>query len=120
MVADKFAPDEADLDATLKAIRDAYLARLPERLNAIDESLQQYEAQPGSATHFETLLRHMHSLAGSAGTFGLAELGMRATEIELMLNAYGKSDAPGADDFAPIAAETRALLRLAAAERNPH
>lgn len=108
-MADNQIPDHADLDATLRAIQDAYLARLPERLQSIDDSLRQCEQQPGVRTQYDTLLRHLHTLAGSAGTFGLAEMGYRATDIEMALNAFLKEGA-GTGGFAPIAAQTREFL----------
>jgi diguanylate cyclase (GGDEF)-like protein len=103
----------ADLDATLKAIEEAYLARLPERLKAIGDRLQQCLEQPGAEAPREELARHLHTLAGSAGTFGLRELSMRATDLEIALNDFMKDGGADADRFARIAADTRAFLALA-------
>lgn len=102
-----------DIDAALLAIAEAYRARLPERLQAIADSLAQCEAQPGTAAHGDTLVRHIHMLAGSAGTFGLTELGTRATELEIALNDFLASGSFTQDGFAPIAADIRAFLAWA-------
>lgn len=114
-MVDEYTSNDADLDATLRAIQEAYLARLPERLQAIDDSLRQCEAQPGSEAHCETLLRHVHSLSGSAGTFGLPALGLRATELEMALLDFARDGAKTTERFAPIAAKTRELLLHATA-----
>lgn len=107
---DKPTSNEIDLDATLRAIEEAYLAKLPERLQAIADSLRNCVEQPGSQAHYEALVRHLHTLAGSAGTFGLSALGMRATELELALNAFMRNNGKEPDSFAQIAAEVREFL----------
>lgn len=116
-MADNQSPAETDFDATLRAIQDAYLARLPERLQAIADSLCECERQPASAPAVDTLLRHLHTLAGSAGTFGLGEMGMRATELELTLNAFVNQGMADKEGFAPIAAQTRKFLHWAKISR---
>lgn len=111
---DRSAPE--DIDSTLRAITEAYRARLPDRLQSIADSLAQCEVQPGAA-HCDALVRHVHTLAGSAGTFGFTELGIRATELEIALNdflANGPVNDPSAPDrFARIAADIHAFLAWA-------
>lgn len=111
---DRSTPE--DVDATLHAIAEAYRARLPDRLQAIADSLAQCEVQPCTA-YCDALVRHIHTLAGSAGTFGLTELGTRATELEIALNdflANGLGNRPTSPDhFARIAADIRAFLAWA-------
>ncbi|HEX6529994.1 MAG TPA: Hpt domain-containing protein [Burkholderiales bacterium] len=43
-----------------------------------------------AARRYEALRRELHSLAGSAGTFGLPEVGRAALEAETCLEAGGK------------------------------
>jgi len=107
-------PGDAGLDATLRALEEAYVAGLPGRLNAIESSLQRCLDEPGSVAHFDALVLHLHSLAGSAGTFGFTDLGMRATELELRMNAFLKAAAHDAGAFAPIADAVGSFLHWAA------
>lgn len=102
-----------DPDAALLAIQAAYTAQLPERLREIGACLQHCLSEPQVSAHYEDLLMCLHKLAGSAGTFGFAELGRRATELEILLDSYLKgtppeSDAAGA--FAAIAAGVQDML----------
>lgn len=108
---DHGAPE--DIDATLLAIAQAYRSRLPERLQAIADSLAQCEAQPDTTAHYDVLVRHFHTLAGSAGTFGFAELGARATELEIALNDFLARGPSTRDAFAPLVADIRAFLAWA-------
>jgi len=107
-------PGDAGLDAALRALEEAYVAGLPDRLNAIESSLQRCLDAPGSATHFEALVLHLHSLAGSAGTFGFIDLGTRATALELRMNAFLKAAVHDAGAFAPIAGAVGSFLHWAA------
>ncbi|GAB3542389.1 hypothetical protein GCM10027343_14270 [Noviherbaspirillum agri] len=113
-----------DLDATLLEIQAAYTAQLPERLREIGTFLQHCLSEPHIDTHFQQLLMRLHKLAGSAGTFGFAELGQRATELEILLDSYLKGMSRGGDDsgdvsgdgagaFADIAAGVRDMLASA-------
>lgn len=102
-----------DLDAALLAIQAAYTKKLPERLHEINTTLQHCLDEPHIDAHSADLAMHLHKLAGSAGTFGFAELGRRATELEILLDSYLKgmpsgSNAPGT--FAAIAASIKDML----------
>lgn len=102
-----------DLDAALVAIQAAYTKQLPERLREIDTTLQHCLAEPHVDAHYAHLAMHLHKLAGSAGTFGFAELSRRATELEILLNSYLKGMAPGSqapEAFASIAAGIKDML----------
>jgi len=102
-----------DLDAALAAIQAAYTKQLPERLREIDASLQQCLGTPHRDAQYAQLAMHLHKLAGSAGTFGYAELGRRATELEILLDSYLKGMAPDSntpDAFAAIAAGINDML----------
>lgn len=100
-----------DPDAALQAIQAAYTRQLPERLRDIGACVQQCVDEPGNAAHFELLMMKLHRLAGSAGTFGFAELGQRATELEILLG--GVMADPAANGFAPVAAAIDAMLHWA-------
>ena len=69
----------AELDALLAEYRNS----LPEKLARIDAFL--------AAGHRAGLLRELHTLGGSAGTFGLAQLGEAARAAEEHLVSCGAS-----------------------------
>lgn len=105
---------ETGLEASLRAIEEAYVAGLPNRLNDIENSLKRCLDEPGDAAHYEALVQQLHSLAGSAGTFGFSELGFRAADLEIHMNAFLKDADHAAGAFAPIAIQIGAFLRWAA------
>ena len=109
-----------DFEATLRAIERDYLAKLPERLRTIGDCLK-HCLNPSGAVHDEALLLQLHSLAGSAGTFGLGDLGQRATALETAMEAFIRRGAGNAieraDRFAPVAADIRTFLTWASAYR---
>jgi HPt (histidine-containing phosphotransfer) domain-containing protein len=77
-----------ELQRMLAEMRGEYARALPAKL-ALIESLWR-EAAGAPAT--DELLRAVHSLAGGAGTFGMAEVGHAALELEDDLRA-GKEPA---------------------------
>lgn len=99
--------DMDDIERTLREIREGWAAKLPQRLDEIRAALEQCLAAPGDRAACELLHGKLHTLSGSAGSFGFAELGMRATELELQLNDYLSGSSP---DFAPIAAGVARML----------
>lgn len=76
--------------AKLQKLLDLFRLQLPQRLDEIDNAWQQVkqQAEPDSDSEVVTvLIRLIHSLAGSAGTFGYAELGKLARRLELRLQS---------------------------------
>ena len=72
-------PPRAELDALLADYRSS----LPEKLARIDAQL--------AAGRIAELARELHTLGGSAGTFGLAQLGEAARAAEEHLVSCGTS-----------------------------
>jgi chemotaxis protein histidine kinase CheA len=104
-------PDQNDdIERTLREIRAAYAARLPQRLREIGDALQQCLQPTDDPDRCRKLLEKLHGLSGSAGSFGFDELGMRATELEILLNDFL---ANGGADFTPIADGVRLMLQSA-------
>jgi HPt (histidine-containing phosphotransfer) domain-containing protein len=73
------------LEAELEALRAEYRADLPRRLARI-------EALAAAASRAE-LARELHSLAGSAATFGLPRVGDAARAAEEHVSRFGAGDA---------------------------
>jgi HPt (histidine-containing phosphotransfer) domain-containing protein len=73
----------------LQKLRDAFSATLPEKLNAVDILWQNVKQQGiGSTDNTADLYRAVHSLAGSAGTFGHPELGQAARQLEQTIKQH--------------------------------
>jgi HPt (histidine-containing phosphotransfer) domain-containing protein len=70
-----------DIQAQLQAIRQAYCASLPEKLARIELLWRQLQQDQANKTHSEEFYRLLHSIAGSAETFGLPELTRTARAI---------------------------------------
>ncbi|GLH69895.1 diguanylate cyclase [Geothrix rubra] len=73
----------ADFQAQLAALREAFAADLPARIEAL-HAAREADRDAGEATRTHFLA---HRLAGSAGTFGYAALAQWARELERLLKA---------------------------------
>ncbi|MDH3210124.1 MAG: diguanylate cyclase [Burkholderiaceae bacterium] len=87
----------------LAARREAYRSQMPVRLAEIRsawDALLRGDAGAPASRH--ELVRHVHSIAGSAGTFGMSALGEKALELEQFLVGLadtGSDAARAADEF---------------------
>jgi len=89
-----------DFLAFLEAQRREYGAQLPARVAAL-EALWAAVRAPGGAAQLPELERAAHSLAGSAGTFGFAQMGAASKALEMALQRFGSAhDAPAAVESA--------------------
>jgi HPt (histidine-containing phosphotransfer) domain-containing protein len=70
------------LAAQLAQLNAAFAAALPKRLSDIEAAMQAFMRGPDDRSRLELLHKLLHSLAGSAGTFGFDELGKRARRFE--------------------------------------
>lgn len=102
------APAKVDKLAKLRALQERFENELPARLDAIEQAWLTLKA--GISDDSDELHRVVHSLAGSAGTFGHARLGVHAKKLEQLIQQSG--GAPAEDST--IEAITEALLRLRA------
>lgn len=98
-----------DLARELAALGAEYRASLPQRLVDIDAAWRAVER--GEAAALRTLLRGLHSIAGSALTFGLPELSESAAAAEDWIEPYSERQE------APPAAAHEAFETLLAAVR---
>ncbi len=104
--------------AELAALKQAYIENLPERLGVLHDMSA---AGPGQ-WDLNALHRLVHSLSGSALSFGLAAIGACARKLEIELKAVLGADEPASAALANTLAdglrELDALLLKTAAE--PH
>jgi HPt (histidine-containing phosphotransfer) domain-containing protein len=112
-------PEKMDqnLQEKLRAIEELFTERLPERLRELDAALSRCLNEPRQKEHCVTLHRVLHTLAGSAGTFGFVELGLRARKLEEAVNQLIRDGTAVDHGLAEIGDELTDFLRWAA--RNP-
>jgi diguanylate cyclase (GGDEF)-like protein len=106
--------NDPELQEKLRALEAVFSERLPERLTEIDAALalcvqHAFRQEQGVAT----LHRLLHTLAGSAGTFGFVELGTRARECEHALDTVIADDAPNEHAAMHFAEDVREFLQWA-------
>ena len=79
----------ADFSKLLAGMRDDFVAELPDRCNLLEQCVLALDR--GIADDFEDLLRHIHSLKGSGGTFGLPMVTGICHQFESFVSAaYGQ------------------------------
>ena len=107
--------EKVALEDLLADLREEYARKLPEKLARL-ELLWHGFANSNDAER-EDLLRAVHSIAGSAATFGLPELGAVALELELALRPLCASSGVPDDEDRRRIEEGIAHLRSAAPHR---
>ena len=110
--------NDQELHDKLRALEAVFSERLPERLAEIGAALALcVEHAFRQAQHVAVLHRLLHTLAGSAGTFGFVELGVRARACEHALDAVMAGDAPNEHAAMHFAEDAREFLQWA--EQSP-
>lgn len=84
--------DEA-LQERLRVIRKGFFRKLPSRLTRIEDNKNQW-LQTQDQEAYAAFYRDIHSLAGSASTFGAEELGIQARELTNMLKTFAQAPLP--------------------------
>lgn len=100
-----------------RALQQDWQALLPARLKEAGERLRACRVRPDDTDALADLHRLLHTLAGSAGTFGFAAIGERAKAAENELEPLLASVTRSAADFDAIASEIEGL-NSAAAQRD--
>ncbi|WP_342114619.1 Hpt domain-containing protein [Pseudoduganella sp. OTU4001] len=90
----------------LQALRDKYAASVPERMAAIRDGLALCVEAGQTPANIEQLHHALHSVAGSAGSFGFHALGDESRRIEQMVRGVMEAGAP----WAGIEVAVQALL----------
>lgn len=97
-MADSPAKPPVDVQAMLRQLRVSYLAEMGEKLGEIESDLLALERTDRFSEAFERGYRHVHSLKGSAGTYGLPIISKISHQLEEHLNLF-------ADDRARLTSE---------------
>ena len=73
---------EESLQKALHALEVMFAAKLPAKLKEIETALNQFSQNPSDTDALTLLHRLLHTMAGSAGTFGFQEVGAQARLLE--------------------------------------
>ena len=87
----------------LDAMQALFSAKLPARLTAIDAALQDCRDEPGQRGPVELLHQLLHSMSGSAGTFGYDALGEETRIFEREVQQWLAAGAWSERDFDRLA-----------------
>jgi len=77
-----------DLNEAIRALGQLFLAKLPAKFLEIETAIQRFQIAPADRENFSLLHRSLHTMAGSAGTFGFPEMGEQARILEMQLKNY--------------------------------
>ena len=80
--------DKDEFRRQMDAFNAEYRASLPGKLREVDELWKRMHADAARPEDSAELLRRLHTLAGSAKTFGFPELGTAARAAENYLEPY--------------------------------
>ncbi len=100
---------------------DAYAERLPAKLKVIDDSWVRVAAE-GDSDAVQSLHLELHSLAGSAETFGYAQLGKSAKAMEVVLADWldaGRLPSGTLEQLEPLYEQLRHVTALAQSRAAP-
>ena len=104
-----------DLAAALEGFQAEYRSSLPQRMSAIEEAWSSLRSGASGPAQLGALVRGLHSIAGSALTFGMADLGDAAAAAERWLEPYcDRGELPPAAahaQFEPLLAAVRQAAR---------
>jgi chemotaxis protein histidine kinase CheA len=75
------------LQEQMRLLQQGFLARLPARIDAMEQAMHQWTAG-GEEADLRVLHRLLHSLAGTAGTFGLRDTGEESRRLENMVASW--------------------------------
>ncbi|MFZ6748574.1 diguanylate cyclase [Undibacterium sp. Ren11W] len=76
---------QESLQDALRALNQIFAEKLPSKLQEIDHALSQFTQHPEDKDALALLHRLLHTMSGSAGTFGFDELGQQSRKLEVRI-----------------------------------
>ncbi|TFY96702.1 Hpt domain-containing protein [Ramlibacter humi] len=104
-------PAAASFPEKFAALAQAWRAQLPQRLHEAQHRLQALRADPSDGASLQELHRILHTLAGSAGTFGMPDVSIAAKAAEHECDRLMDSPHRAAGDFEDVTGLVDALVR---------
>lgn len=74
------------VESVLQQMRDQYVSALPSKFDHIEDLILRLEKDPSANVDKEELLREVHSVKGSAGTYGMPILSSICHQLEDLLH----------------------------------
>lgn len=102
-----------NLEAALHALELMFVSKLPAKLIEIEEALDQLVRKSTDLEAIKLLHRLLHTMAGSAGTFGFPEMGLQAKELEARLKPLLTDASWNNVEFSQFADDVRAFMATA-------
>jgi HPt (histidine-containing phosphotransfer) domain-containing protein len=104
--------EDAEMAATLAALKAEYLARLGEKVRELEDAVQR--ARTGQSPDLEEASSLAHRLFGTAGSYGYHAVSTAAGRVEFLLESARKQAT--APDWNAVRESLRELTRLAGGE----
>ena len=99
--------------AKFRVLQGTFTAQLPDRLATMRQVWIETQAHTDNAAPRQEFQRQVHSLAGSAGTFGYSRLGERARQVEDLLLQFAEEAFNDADTTKAIVTGLEELEAIA-------
>jgi chemotaxis protein histidine kinase CheA len=109
---------EDSLEQKLQELATQFAEKLPAKILEMEEMMQKCIAEKPDEHNLFLLHRLFHSLAGSAGIFGFAELGQRMQVLELAIKDFQELPSWHDAKLGQIAKDLNALSIWAAQNAN--
>jgi diguanylate cyclase (GGDEF)-like protein len=103
---------QESLQEALRALADLFLSKLPAKFNEIQLALDNFVKHPDQREPLALLHRLLHTIAGSAGTFGFPLVGSEARRLEAQLKPLLDGYSWTADELQSFALETKQFITL--------
>ena len=81
-------PNSTDIQQQLASLQLEFASSLVQRVEQVIEDLNSLSTQANPVTSLQDIFRQIHSLSGSAGTFGFSSLSEQLRQLELILKEY--------------------------------
>ncbi len=92
--AEELLPEDTDYE-----ILSIFFEEGDELLEAIDQSIHDWSAEPDNNVHLENVLRALHTLKGGARLAGLSALGDASHDFESLLTQFEQDSVPRDEEF---------------------
>ena len=104
---------DPDFRARLRALNDKYAAGVPALMQAIAQAQAACDSEGPRLEPLTALHRSLHTVAGSAATFGFAALGQECRRIEQLVRTLLNTPGQVLAEWPAVSAQVAALLRWA-------
>lgn len=85
-------PNAANIQQKLASLRKKFASTLGQRIDQIKVDLNSLDSHPDPVDSMQNIFRQIHTLSGSAGTFGFTRVSEQSRQLELILKEYINND----------------------------